>query len=479
MRIMQVAAEATPYVKVGGLADVAGALAGDLAALGCEVELVLPRYRCVGALGLDLSAAEDVAFPLAGRAAAAGVARLVRADGVTVTLVDAPWAFDRDGVYDVPETGEGHPDNPERFACFARAVAGLIARDPPDVVHVHDCHAALVPGLLRLVVPPARPVKTVLTIHNLAYQMLSPPRVLFDVGFPRDWFRPLSPLEFHGGSNFLKVGIHFADLLTTVSTRYAEEIQTPAHGCGLDGLLRERRALLHGVLNGIDTAVWDPATDPLLPARYSAADPSGKWKCRRELLRRARLPQGARAPLVGMVGRLAEQKGLDIFAAAAPALARLDLRFAILGVGQEKYHRMLRELASAHPERFAVFLGFDDELAHWIEAGSDFFLMPSRYEPCGLNQMYSMRYGSIPIVHRVGGLAETVTDYDESADDATGFAFAAPRAELLVAKARSALALYREDGKRLAVMRRGMARDFSARRTAERYLDLYTRMMVP
>ncbi len=478
MRIMQVTAEATPYVKVGGLADVAGALAGDLAALGCEVELVLPRYRCVAALGLDLSQAEGVAFPLAGRTVTAGVERLARADGVTVTLVDAPWAFDRDGVYDDPKTHEGHPDNPERFACFARAVAELIARDPPDLVHAHDCHAALLPGLLRLVVPPARPVKTVLTIHNLAYQMLSTPRVLFDIGFSRDWFRPMSPLEFHGGANFIKAGIHFADLLTTVSPRYAEEIQTPEYGCGLDGLLRERAALLHGVLNGIDTAVWDPATDPFLPARYSAADLSGKWQCRRELLRRARLPQGARAPLVGMVGRLAEQKGLDLLAAAAPELARLGLRFVILGSGQQKYHRLLRALTEAFPERFAVFQGFDDEMAHWIEAGSDFFLMPSRFEPCGLNQMYSMRYGSIPIVHRVGGLADTVTDYDESADEATGFAFAAPRADLLLAKARSALALYRDDGSRLAVMRRGMARDFSARRAAEQYLDLYNRIVV-
>ena len=479
MRVLMVAAEATPYVKVGGLADVVGTLPRHLTELGCSVELVLPGYLQIARQQLGFEFVGPLEFPYAGRTVTVGIHRLRREDGVTVIVVDEPLAFDRDGVYDDPVTREGYRDNPERFALFSRAAAELVLADPPDLVHVHDSHAALLPGLLKVVVNGqlTRPVSTVLTVHNLAYQMPALPQTLFDVGFSEELFHPLSPLEFHGHANFLKTGIHYADAITTVSERYAQEILTEELGCGLDGLLRQRQGELFGILNGIDTEVWNPETDPWLPAHYSPKDLRGKRACRKSLLRTAGLSASPKTPVIGMIGRLAEQKGLDLFAAAAERFCRMDLRLAVLGSGQEKYHQMLSELERRHPDRVSVYLGFDDELAHHIEAGSDFFLMPSLFEPCGLNQMYSMRYGTIPIVRRTGGLADTVTDCDESSAHGTGFVFDQPHPGALLAKVHSALDLNQAGARKTAVMRRCMTRDFSAQASAQKYLDLYSRVV--
>jgi starch synthase len=300
--------------------------------------------------------------------------------------------------------------------------------------------------------------------------------VLFEAGFPEQLFFPLSPLEFHGQGNFLKTGIHYAGAITTESERYAQEIQSEELGAGLDGLLRERRSDLFGILNGIDAEIWNPETDPLIPARYASSDLHGKRACRRSLLKAVGLSAAAGTPVIGMVSRLAEQKGFDLLLSAAEALCRMDLRFVILGSGQERYHRSLSELERRHPDRVSVTFGFDDALAHRIEAGSDFFLMPSLFEPCGLNQMYSMRYGTPPIVRRTGGLADTVIDCDESRDHGTGFAFDAPRPEALLAKVRSALALHRDGARRVELIRRCMSVDFSARASARKYLDLYRKV---
>ncbi|MFH0943660.1 MAG: glycogen synthase GlgA [Planctomycetota bacterium] len=475
MRVLMVAAEATPYVKVGGLADVVGALPRCLVELGCDVELVLPGYRQITAQQPGFEFLRKLEFPYAGKGATAEIHQLRREDGVTVTVVDGKAAFDREGVYDDPETREGYEDNPERFAFFARAVAELALQSPPDILHVHDSHAALVPGLMKVSLAHRmpRPLRSVLTIHNLAYQMRCLPRVLFDIGFPPELFAPMSPLEFHGDGNFLKTGIHYADAITTVSERYSREIQTEEMGCGLEGLLRIRQADLFGILNGIDTSEWNPETDPHLAARYSVDDLRGKRACRKNLLETIGLRAGAETAVIGMIGRLAEQKGLDIFAGAAERLVRMDVRLAILGSGQEKYHLMLSELRRRHPEKVAIYLGFNDELAHRIEAGSDFFLMPSKFEPCGLNQMYSMRYGTIPIVRRTGGLADTVIDCDESMDLGTGFAFDDADPEALLQKVRAALDMNQDPARKLAAIRRGMTKDFSMVTCARKYLDLY------
>ena len=479
MRITMVAAEATPYVKVGGLADVAGSLPGALARLGCQVELVLPGHATIDRQRYGFSSAGAIRLWYANRGVTVDLQRVHRDDGVTVTLVDDADAFDRPGVYDDPETKEGYGDNAERFAFFARVAAEMIADDPPDLVHVHDSHAGLVPGLLKVVlsnrferVPPC-----VLTIHNLAYQMPCRPETLVDVGFPRELFYSMSPLEFYGQGNFLKTGIYFSDAITTVSETYAREIQSDEFGCGMQGLLRYRSGDLFGILNGIDTSIWDPSRDPFLPAAYSETDLSGKRVCREQLIRAAGLEADDGTPVIGMVGRLADQKGLDIFAEAAGQLAQMDARFVILGSGQEKYHQLLNELHRARPDKFAVYLGFNDELAHRIEAGSDYFLMPSRFEPCGLNQMYSMRYGTIPIVRKTGGLADTVIDVEERRQDGTGFVFQQPRSNDLLGKVDAAIDLHRRGPAKVEVIRRGMAQDFSQHRSAAKYLTLFRRLV--
>jgi len=479
MRILAIAAEASPYVKVGGLADVAGTLPRLMARAGARVDLVLPGYRSILLQGLPFEPAGQVEFMYHGRMASVRLLRMPVEEGFTVTLVDEPAAFGRDGVYDDPVSKEGFRDNPERFAFFSRVAAEIAVREVPDVVHVHDSHGALVPGLLNVVLAHRllrRPV-CVLTIHNLAYQMPCSPEVLFGVGFPRELFFPMSPLEFHGAGNFLKAGISFSDAITTVSHRYAMEIQTSEMGNGLDGLLRDRRGDLMGILNGIDTAVWNPASDPHLPANYDLDDLSGKRVCKEELLKAAKLPGGDDVPVIGMVGRLADQKGLDVFSEAAGRLAELPVRFAILGSGQEKYHRLMSDLQQWRPDKFAVYLGFNDQLAHQIEAGSDFFLMPSRFEPCGLNQMYSMRYGTLPIVRRTGGLADTVTDIDEAPQAGTGFAFGAPDAGALLGKVHSALRLYDHEDSRRTAQRRAMGQDFSGERQARQYLDVFEHLL--
>lgn len=473
------AAEAAPYAKVGGLADVAGSLPAALAELGCEVELVMPGYASIDRAQYGFVRSGRVELHFAGRPTFCDFSQVRRPDGVTVTLLEDGPAFGRPGIYDDPATKEGYSDNPARFAYFSRIVAELAVERAPDLVHVHDSHAALVPGLLRVVLAHRlrRRPPVVLTIHNLAYQMQCPPEPLFDVGFPRELFQPMSPLEYYGRANFLKTGIAYADAITTVSRRYALEIQTPELGNGLDGLLRYRSGDLFGILNGIDVREWNPETDPLLPANYSVKDLKGKDLCRQELLRAAHLDAAPGTPIVGMVGRLVDQKGLDIFAEAANVLARADVRFAILGSGQEKYHQLLGELQRRHPDKFAVYFGFNNQLAHRIEAGSDFFLMPSRFEPCGLNQMYSLRYGTIPIVRRTGGLADTVTDVEENRDRGTGFVFDAPHRDALLHKMHSALSLYRREPERIAVMRRGMLQDFSGRASAQKYLALFERLV--
>lgn len=479
MRILVIAAEAAPYVKVGGLADVVGTLPRHMARMGAHVDLLIPGYRKILLQGYPFEPAGEVEFPYHGRTARVSLLRLHVEDGLTVTLVDEPAAFGREGVYDDPLTKEGYRDNPERFAFFSRAAAELAVRENPDVVHVHDSHGALVPGLLKAVLSHRllRAPVSVLTVHNLAHQMHCRPEVLFDIGFPKELFFPMGPLEFHGNGNFLKAGLWFADAITTVSERYAHEVQTDEFGCGLEGLLRTRSGELLGILNGIDTSIWDPSSDPMLPANYDIDDLRGKAVCREELLRTANLHAPDQVPVIGMVGRLADQKGLDVFAAAAGRLAELPVRFTILGSGQEKYHQLMNDLQRWRPDKFSVYLGFHDELAHRIEAGSDFFLMPSRFEPCGLNQMYSMRYGTLPIVRRTGGLADTVLDVDESPDAGTGFAFGAPDADALLGKVHSALRLYQNEPMRRAVQRRAMSLDFSGEKQARKYLDLFEHLL--
>jgi len=397
------------------------------------------------------------------------------ADGARAILVDCPELYDRDALYAVANVD--YADNPRRFAFLTRAALEFAARGSPapSVVHAHDWQAGLAPVYLRTMYrshPVLGAIPSVFTIHNLAYQGV----------FEADWLPRLDlgwellaidRLEYWGRISFLKGGINDADCITTVSRRYAEEIQTPAFGFGFDGILRHRRADLAGILNGIDTREWDPASDPALPAPFSAEDLSGKAAAKAALLSRFGLPAdevALRRPLIGMVSRMVDQKGFDLIAAAADQLPELAASFVVLGTGDPRYQTMWTSLAAAHPETIAARIGFDETLAHLVEAGADMFLMPSRFEPCGLNQMYSMRYGTVPVVRAVGGLADTVTSK-------TGFTFQEYSPARLVGALHAALTAFGNLRTWRALQRAGMRQDFSWDRSAKEYVKIYDRAL--
>ena len=482
-KILFVASEAYPLVKTGGLGDVVYSLPHALHDRGADIRLVLPGYRAllrqleqVRILGwLDVRGAEgivsariletrhpDFAFPL--------------------WIVDCPPLFDRAGNPYVNASGQDWPDNAERFAVFAR-VAALLAQDvldigwQPQVVHTHDWQTGLVAAFLAE--QPLRP-KTVFTIHNLAYGGYFSHGDFVRLQLPGPWWSS-EGVEFHGGFSMLKAGIVYADAVTTVSPTYAAEICTPEFGYGLDGLLLSRRYKLHGILNGIDTRLWNPSTDPHLPAHYSLSRIlPGKRRNKQALLERF-LPQAddasMQAPLLGLIGRLVEQKGIDWVLAAIPTLlAETDARFVLLGSGQPLYEQKLMRLARQYPNRVFVEIGYDEPLAHLIEAGADMFMMPSRFEPCGLNQMYSLRYGTPPIVYRTGGLADTVIDASAAPledTDANGFVFDRPDVAEFVAAIRRAIDLYHQPTLWRRLQQSGMRQSFEWSDSADHYLALY------
>ncbi|HWF08053.1 MAG TPA: glycogen synthase GlgA [Bryobacteraceae bacterium] len=467
-----VSSEASPWAKSGGLADVLGALPAALAKLGHPVATVIPRY-----LALRTAAAnrllQGVPIFLAGRVYPVSVWEAVTAGGPRVFFVEQPELFDRPGLYG--NSAGDFPDNHLRFALLCRAAIEVSRRVfPTDIIHCHDWQAGLVPAYLRdprVADPALFGIRTVLTIHNLGYQGLFDRALLNDVGLPAEFDDP-DGVELWGQISFLKAGIVFADALTTVSRKYAEEIQTPEYGFGLDGLLRERRRVLHGILNGADYSRWDPQTDPLIPARYSAADLSGKQTCKRELLREMGLPPIAVGrPLIGIVSRFAAQKGFDLIGEAAEALLAENVHLAVLGNGEARWETLFRSLHAKYPDRIAVKIGYDDALAHRIEAGSDIFLMPSRYEPCGLNQIYSLRYGTVPVVRATGGLEDTI----EAAPGpgATGFKFHDYNGKALVEAVRLACRMWTGRKAWTAMMVRGMQKDFSWAASAAEYSRLY------
>jgi starch synthase len=467
--VLLIGSEAVPFAKTGGLADVLGALPPALAQHGWDVTLALPRYRGVDA-GVLL---ERFSVTVGGYTRDAAVFETPLGDGARAWLVDCPDLFHRDALYGTGNVD--YPDNARRFAFLVRTALELAARRAaPAVVHVHDWQAALAPVYLKTMYashPVLAGVPTVITIHNLAYQGIFEADWLPRLDLPWDLLA-IDRLEYWGKISVLKGGINDADAITTVSRRYAQEIQTPAFGFGFDGILRRRAADLVGILNGIDTAQWNPATDPHLPKPFDAADLSGKAAAKAAVLTRYGISAGSdalRRPLVGMISRMVDQKGFDLVAAIADVLPRLDASFVVLGTGEAQYQNMWRRLAAAHPDRIAVRIGFDEELAHLIEGGSDIFLMPSRFEPCGLNQMYSLRYGTVPVVHAVGGLADTVTAE-------TGFSFEEYAPAALLAALERALSAFADRVRWRALQAAGMAQDHSWHRSAAEYVKIYDRV---
>ena len=470
--VLIIGSEAVPFAKTGGLADVLGALPPALARLGWDATLVMPRYRGVTAGTLVGR------FPVSvgGYTRDIGFYEAPLGDGARAILIDCPDLYDRAELYG--EAGLDYPDSPRRFAMLARAALEWAIRlgAAPSIVHAHDWQAGLAPVYLRRLYashPLLRGVPAVFTIHNLAYQGV----------FESDWLPrldlgwnelSLDRLEFWGRISLLKGGIVDSSVITTVSRTYAREIQTPETGFGFDGILRSRRADLVGILNGIDTRVWDPKADAFLPAPYDAQHLDGKAAAKRAVLARYGLPADAATlarPLVGMISRMVDQKGLDLIEAVSPQLATLDASFVILGTGDPRYQDMWRALQAAHPDRIGVNVGFDESLAHLIEAGADIFMMPSRFEPCGLNQMYSLRYGTIPVVRAVGGLADTVKD------GVTGFAFADYLPAAFLVTLQRALATFRAPDRWRALQLEGMRQDNSWDHSAREYVTIYTRVI--
>ncbi len=481
MKILMLASEAVPLAKTGGLADVAGALPLELARLGHEVRLVLPRYAGLDAEAIKSPKSVPLQIPWGGVELPVELETGVIGGGkVAVTCIRHDPFFDRAGLYG--EGGSDYPDNLDRFALFCRAALEAYGQPgkAPDMVHAHDWQAALAVVYLKTLYqddPAWAKTRTLFTVHNIGYQGRFPVTSYDATGLPWSEYTP-ERLEFYGQVNVLKGGLVYADMLNTVSPTYAREIQTDEFGHGLDGVLRDRKDRLSGVLNGIDTAIWNPGTDPHLAARYSAADPTGKKACKRALQREMKLP-ARNVPLLGLISRLAFQKGIDLIVDILPKLLTMDVQMVVLGSGEAQYHTFLTELRERYPGKLALRLGFDDPLAHRIEAGADILVVPSRYEPCGLTQLYSLRYGTVPVVRGTGGLADTVVPYlpGAAADHATGFAFEAAHSEVLLNSLMLALQVYRDKGEWHGLMSRGMKQDFSWKRSAKQYVELYKRAM--
>ena len=476
MKILLASSEVHPFSKTGGLADMVGALGKALAHAGHETRIVTPLYRGIREKYPQIQRVDWwFDLPLGARRVQAELWALEIQNGPLVYFIDQPEFYQRAGLYQ--ENDLGYPDNAERFIFFSKCIAHLARHLPwrPDVVHINDWQTGFVPALIlqqRRAEGWGSPPPTCLTIHNLAYQGIFPPAAFALTNLPREFFG-IESAEFYGQVNCLKAGIVFASAITTVSPRYAREIMTEECGCALDGLLRQRQNRLFGILNGVDHEEWDPAADPLLPQTYSARHLAGKTACKLALQKEMDLPQTADTPLFGTISRLAEQKGVDIQLGALEEMLSADIQFVQLGSGSSAYERGYYELARRFPSKVAVRVGYDEGLAHRIEAGCDFYLMPSRFEPSGLNQMYSLCYGTIPIVRAVGGLDDSVIDFSQDAARANGIKFHEYTSRALAKAIRKALALYGQPDLLQRFRRNAMKSDFSWDQTVREYLKVY------
>ena len=483
MHIVFAASECVPFAKTGGLADVVGALPPELVKLGHKVTVYLPLYRTVRPfLPEELKfAVRSITIPFPYYNRFAGIVDGGVRDGVQFYFVDCPELFDRDGFYG-PKTGAGdYGDNAERFGLFCRAVLEASKQlGVPEIFHVHDWQASLVPTLLRSVYyfdPALRSAGVVLTIHNAGYQGWFPPKTIEQLLLPWDMFT-MDKVEQYDKFNFLKGGAVYSDYLTTVSPTYAKEIQTPEFGSGLESLFSKRSWDLRGILNGVDYKHWDPAHDSKLAAHYSPQDLSGKVECRRDLLHAFGL-EGVpdTTPVIGIVSRFATQKGFDIMAQIADQLGERNMVLVALGSGERYYEEFFRSWAGRRPHQVAAQIKYDDALAHKVEAGSDIFLMPSRYEPGGLNQIYSLKYGTVPVVRATGGLEDSIEEWNAEAGTGTGFKFYGYDPLDLLAAIDRALTAFLDKASWQKLMRNGMAKDYSWEKPAKEYVEVYNEVL--
>jgi len=476
MKILLASSEVHPFSKTGGLADMVGALGKALAHAGHETRIVTPLYRGIREKYPQIQRVDWwFDLPLGARRVQAELWSLAIENGPLVYFIQQREFYQRADLYQ--ENDLSYADNAERFIFFSKCIAHLARYLPwrPDVVHINDWQTGVVPALILQQEQAegwVNPPPTCLTIHNLAYQGIFPSGAFALTNLPAELFT-MDGAEFYGQLNCLKAGIIFADAITTVSPRYAREIMTEECGCALDGLLRQRQDRLFGILNGVDHEEWDPATDPLLPQTYSARRLAGKAACKLALQNEMGLPESADTPLFGTISRLADQKGVDIQLGALEEMLRADIQFVQLGSGSWAYERGYYELARRFPTKVAVRVGYDEGLAHRIEAGCDFYLMPSRFEPSGLNQMYSLCYGTVPIVRAVGGLDDSVIDYSQNAARANGIKFHEYSSRALAKAIRKALALYQHRDLLQQFRRNAMKSDFSWKQTVVEYLKVY------
>ena len=477
MHIVYAASECVPYVKTGGLADVVGAVPREIVKLGHRATVYLPYYRQVREYAPDRKAAIlSLTIPFRHYNRFAAVLDGGEHDGVQFYFIDSPELFDRESLYSTP-TGD-YPDNWERFGLFSRAVLEATKQlAVPDIFHVHDWQASMIPVYMRTTYsldPVLRHAGAVLTIHNAGYQGRFAPRTTENLLLPWEVFT-MDRLEHYDTFNFLKGGIVYSDAITTVSRKYAEEIQTPEYGESLDPVLRSRAADLYGILNGVDYKEWDPATDHNIAAHYTPENLEGKRECRRDLLHAFGAEHVAdETPVLGIVSRFATQKGFDLIAQIAPKLLAEEVFLIALGTGEPYYEEVFRSIQDRYPKKAAVKIAYDNILAHKIEAGADIFLMPSRYEPCGLNQIYSMKYGTVPVVHATGGLDDTVEEWDPKKQTGTGFKFTGQNADSFYAALERALNVFQSDKKSWTkIMRNGMAKRYSWKEPAAEYAKVY------
>jgi len=478
MKIALIASEVTPFAKTGGLADVLGSLSGVLEQFGNDVFVIAPAYSSVLGGGFALEETSmRFSVPVADRSVSAEVLQSFIANRVATYLIRADQYFDREFLYTTP-AGD-YADNSERFVFFSRAALELLRRQPVDVVHCHDWQTALIAVFLRTQAaryPEIARAKTVFTIHNLGFQGIFGPTDWPMLNLDSSLFTPQF-LEFYGNINFLKGALIFADKLTTVSPSYASEILTAEQGFGLEGVLRQRASDLVGILNGVDYQIWNPWTDPFLTDHYGENSLGQKSACKETLRQIVGLPSQKDIPIIAMISRLTPQKGVDLVAGMLDELMTRGIQLILLGNGDTRYEDFFRTQMARFPKQIAVRIGFDNPLAHQIEAGADIFLMPSLYEPCGLNQMFSLKYGTIPVVRAVGGLKDSVQQCNVAASSGTGFLFAPYTPQALLAAVDECLMVYRNRPAWNALQRRAMGMDFSWNRSAKNYTDLYRQLV--
>ena len=479
LKVLIATPEAIPFAKTGGLADVAGALPKALNKLDCDARIIMPLYRHVQEGGFELKPTGfGVNVRLGFRDIWASIFK-GSVNGITAYFIKRDEYYDRKYLYTTPD-GD-YFDNAERFILFSRAVVEAIKKldFKPDIIHCHDWQTGLIPTYLKTVYKNDSffaSTKTVFTIHNIAYQGQFPHSHFHLAGLLQDIFHP-EGIEFWGNINLLKAGIVFSDIVTTVSEKYSKEIRTAEFGYGLEGVLDSRKEKLFGVLNGVDYDDWSPEKDKFIIAKYDYKDLNGKAECRKDLLKEYNLNLSDDAPVIGIISRLADQKGFDILSQAMEELMSMNIGIVVLGTGEKKYHDLFAELAKKYPKKLGVKITFDNKIAHKIEAGSDMFLMPSKYEPCGLNQIYSLKYGTIPIVRATGGLDDTIQDYDPKTGDGNGFKFKEYSSQVLLAKMKESAKIFSNKKEWKKLVQKAMQQDFSWERSAKRYVELYERLL--